>query len=411
MILILELMDEAVTHAPGNSQWAQVIARALPEQEVRLCAPPVHLEALREDANLCALPNVAFREIPLPAPYRRQVNVVSLARARREFAILHRLLAEVPPHEPCLVVFASAAPTAVFAARAAAQLGRRRVAVQMVLHGFANEVLGWRTRNPLLRRFDLPGLMAAPPPGLRFLALEEAIAAELGRIVPAAASRIDVLPLPVNANEIPSCAPVVPSPPIRFALVGQTTRAKGIEPFLDLARTLKGRYGAAVEFHVIGRRFPETPAEAVAWLDGPPAETYLDRKEFVARLAAVHYVVLPLEASYYRLSPSGALIDAITWLKPVVATAIPIVMQAFRDGGEIGFLCPDAAAMKAVLERLVTAPDPAGYGRQVEALRRLRDRRLPQALVGVYRHIVETGFPTMFTGRPAGGGGRGQCGM
>ena len=82
MILILELMDEAVTHAPGNSQWAQVIARALPDHQVRVCAPPAHLRALREDANLCALANVSFREIPLISAFRRQVNVVSPARAR-----------------------------------------------------------------------------------------------------------------------------------------------------------------------------------------------------------------------------------------------------------------------------------------------------------------------------------------
>ncbi|TQF77503.1 glycosyltransferase family 4 protein [Elioraea sp. Yellowstone] len=405
MILILELMDEAVTHAPGNSQWAQVIARALPDHQVRVCAPPAHLRALREDANLCALANVSFREIPLISAFRRQVNVVSPARARAEFAILRRLLAEVPAGESCLVVLASAAPTAVFAARLAGALMRRRVAVQMVLHGFANEVLGWRTRNPLLRRFDLPGLMAAPPQGVRFLALERAIAAELGRIAPAAAGRIDVLPLPVNANEIVVLPPVPLEPPIRLALVGQTTRAKGIEPFLAMARALKARHGSAVEFHVIGRRFPETPAEALAVLDGPPAEGYLDRKDFLARLAAMHYVVLPLQESYYRLSPSGALIDAITWLKPVVATAIPIVAEAFREGGEIGVLCPDVAAMERALDRLVTAPDPAEYARQVAALRRLRDRRLPDALVGTYRRIVETGFRDIAAGEKGAGQG------
>lgn len=392
MILIFELMDEAVTHAPGNSQWTQVIAQAAPDQQVRLFAPPVHRAALAGDPSLLALPNVELREIPLLSVYRRQVNVASPRRFREELAILRAALAEVPAAEPCLVVFASAAPTAVFAALLAARLARRRIAVQMVLHGFANEVQGWRTRNPLLRRFDLPGLMRHPPPALRFLALEPSIAAELGRIIPACAGRIDVLPLPVNAAEIAACQPVALTSPIRVALVGQTTAPKGIGPFLETARLFKQRYGAAVEFHVIGRRFPDTDRAALAVLDSEVSDDYLPREAFLDRLAGMHYVFLPLHESYYRLSPSGALIDAITWLKPVIGTAIPLVVDAFREGGDIGELCRDVGAMQAALQAIIERPEPERYARQVEALRRLRAQRTPASLVSIYRRILDQGF-------------------
>lgn len=392
MILIFELMDEAVTHAPGNSQWTQVIARAAPHRQVRLFAPPVHRAALAEDPDLLALPNVELREIPLPSAYRRQVNVASPRRFREELAILRAALAEVPPGESCLVVFASAAPTAVFAALLAGRLLRRRIQVQMVLHGFANEVQGWRTRNPLLRRFDLPGLMQHPPRALRFLALEPSIAAELGRIVPASAGRIDVLPLPVNAAEIAAWRPVVLARPIKVALVGQTTAPKGIGPFLETARLFKQRYGDAVQFHVIGRRFPDTDRADLAVLDSEVSDDYLDRATFLERLAGMHYVFLPLHESYYRLSPSGALIDAITWLKPVIANAIPVVADAFRAGGDIGELCQDVPAMQTALQAIMERPDPERYARQVEALKGLRAQRMPAALVSLYRGILERGF-------------------
>lgn len=393
MILIFELMDEAVTHAPGNSQWAQVIAQAAPDRQVRLFAPLAHRAALAQDPNLLALPNVELREIPLLSVYRRQVNVASPRRFREELAILRAALAEVPPAaEPCLIVFASAAPTAVFAALLAGRLLRRRVQVQMVLHGFANEVQGWRTRNPLLRRFDLPGLMQRPPRALRFLALEPSIAAELGRIVPASAGRIDVLPLPVNAAEIEACQPMLLTRPIKVALVGQTTAPKGIGPFLETARLFKQRYGDAVQFHVIGRRFPDTDLEALAVLDSEVSDDYLDRAVFLERLAGMHYVFLPLHESYYRLSPSGALIDAITWLKPVIATAIPLVADAFREGGDIGELRQDVPGMQAALQAIIESPDAERYARQVEALRGLRAKRMPTALVSLYRSILEHGF-------------------
>lgn len=398
MIIVLELMDEGVTHAPGNSQWTQVIARAAPGQIVRLLAPPAHLEALKGDTNLRAQPNVELGEIPLITAHRRQVNVASLARFREEVAILRGALAAVPRGEPCLVVLASAAPTAAHAALLAGRLAGRAVAVQMVLHGFANEVEGWRSRNPLARRFDLRGFMERTPKRVRFLALERAIAAELGRIVPGAAGRIDVLPLPVNADEVARAAPVPLALPLQVALVGQTTAAKGIGPFLETARLLKARHGGAIAFHVVGRRFPETDAAALSVLDSPVPEGFLSRAEFMARLAPIHHVFLPLSPRYYRLSASGALIDAVTWLKPVIAADIPICRDAFAEGGDIGFLCPDLAAMQATLESLVTAPDPARHLRQIEALRCLRARRMPEALVGVYAEILARHFPAFLGG-------------
>lgn len=393
MILVVELMDDGIAHAPGNSQWTQVIARAAPHQTVRVLGPARHIAALRTDPNLTAQPNVRLEEIPVIAELRSRVNVASRKRFREEFAILRAALASVPRDEPSLVVFAAATPTAVHAARLAGRLLRRRVAVQMVLHGFANEVEGWRSRNPLARRFDLRGLMDRPPEGVRFLVLERAIAAELARLVPASAERIDVLPLPVNADEIAAAAPVPFGLPLRVALVGQTTPPKGIGPFLETARAFKARHGEAIEFHVVGRRFPDTDRAALSVLAREIPEEFMSRAEFRERLAPIHYVFLPLQPVYYRLSPSGALIDAITWLKPLIASDIPICADAFAEGGDIGHLCHDLAAMQEALEGIMRRPDAARYAAQVEAMRRLRERRMPQALVPAYAAILSRHFP------------------
>lgn len=395
MIIMLELMDEGIAHAPINSQMAQIISKVVQNHVVRLLAPQRHLEALRLDSLLTAQPNVALDEIPLISSYRRQVNVASWERFRQEFAILRSAIAAVPRGEPCLVILASAAPTAVYASFLAGRFLGRNVQVQMVLHGFANEVEGWRSRNPFVRRFDLRGLMERPPAGLRFLVLERSIAAELVRIVPASAGLIDVLPLPVNADEVGMAVPVPLGLPLRVALVGQTTAPKGIGPFLETARVFKERYGEAIEFHVIGRRFPETDPAALSVLARPIPDDFMSRAEFRERLAPIHYVFLPLHPSYYRLSASGALIDAITWLKPVIASDIPICADAFADGGDIGYLCNDLSAMHDALHGVMQRPDSARYMHQIVALRELRERRMPAALVDTYAHIIEEKFPDL----------------
>ncbi len=392
MILVVELVDGGTSHAFGNAAWSQAIARAAPAQAVRVLGAQDHANALRADRALAALANVSVREIPIPNTQRGKVNVVSLSRFREEVAALRAALADVPRHEPVLVVFAQACPTAVFAAHLVAGLERRPVRVQMVLHGFLNAIEGWRSRLPWLRRFDLRGLMEAPPRGLRFLALEEAIRDELLRLIPALGDSVDVLPLPANEAEIPLAHPVPLAHPIRIGLVGQTTAAKGIGPFLDIARALKARFGEKVEFHVVGRRFPDTPPEALSILARPIPDAWMSRAEFIERIAPLHYVCLPLQPEYYRFSPSGALIDAITWLKPVIATDLPIVRTAFRDGGDIGAMVPDQAAMERELAALIEAPDPERYARQVDALRRLREARRPLALAARYREILARGF-------------------
>lgn len=392
MILVVELMDEGTGHAPGNSAWTQVIAAAAPDQPVRVVASPLHLAALQADPHLAAFANVSFHEIAIPTVHRQQVNVASWRRFRQEFAALRAVLADVPRSEPCLIVLAQAAPTAAFAARLVGLIERRALGVQVVLHGFLNAILGWRSRLPWQRRFDLRGLLTAAPRNVRFLALDPSIRAELVALIPAAEGRVDVLPLPINRAETAAWRPVRLEPPIRIGLVGQTTAAKGIGPFLEAARLLKARYGDAVEFHVVGRRFPDTPKEALAVLARPIPEGWMSRAEFVERIAPLHYVCLPLQPFYYRLSPSGALIDAITWLKPVVATDLPIVAEAFRQGGDIGERIGDPAQLPEVLAALIERADADRYARQVEALRRLRDRRSPQALVPTYRDILERGF-------------------
>ncbi|MCS6855193.1 MAG: hypothetical protein NZ523_10645 [Elioraea sp.] len=408
MIIVAELVDGGTGHAFGNAAWSQAIARAAPAQAVRVVGAADHAAALRADAALAALPNVSIGEIPIPETHRGKVNVVSWARFREEVRALRAALADVPREEPVLVVLAQACPTAVFAARLVARLDRRRLGVQMVLHGFLNAIEGWRSRLPWLRRFDLRGLMEAPPSRVRFLALEEAIRDELRRLIPALGERVDVLPLPANEAEIPLTTPVPLVHPIRIGLVGQTTAPKGIGPFLELARSLKARFGERVEFHVVGRRFPDTPREALAVLARPIPDCHMSRAEFIERIAPLHYVCLPLGAEYYRLSPSGALIDAITWLKPIVATDLPIVRTAFRDGGDIGAMVPDREAMERELASLIEAPDPARYARQVAALRQLREARRPPALAARYRAILEAGFADVL---PAAALGPAPCAL
>ena len=84
--------------------------------------------------------------------------------------------------------------------------------------------------------------------------------------------------------------------------------------------------------------------------------------------------------------------DAITWLKPVIATAVPLVRHLFAQAGEIGFLANGENGLRDAVEIALAAMTQARYEAQIAARRRLRDSRRPEALAPTYRALVENGF-------------------
>ena len=180
--------------------------------------------------------------------------------------------------------------------------------------------------------------------------------------------------------------------PVRIGLVGQATEAKGITPFLETSRLFRQKYGKQVEFCLVGRVFPGDDISRFASLDGPLSTTNLARDDFRKLLGRLHFVFLSLQPEYYRLAASGALLDALTWLKPVIATSVPIVSDIFAQFGDIGYLCSSAEDMQRVLHGVLTEMDSVRYAGQVEAMRRARETRLPIALARHLRCIFHAHF-------------------
>jgi glycosyltransferase involved in cell wall biosynthesis len=398
MILVFELSWKGTTHAPGNAATTQIVARAFPGQEVRIHADPSHVEQLRRDSALTALPNVTFAPISIPEMHYGKPAVVCPRRLRQEFGILLRALRAAPKGEPHLIFLISTNATTAFAAAWAARLSGRRAAVQVGFHGNLNDAFGYRPRNPLWRALDTrSSLTARYPVPLRFLVLEEGIRDALGERLPGAQARTDALPLPINTAEATE-PPAVLQKPLRFGFVGLGTADKGMDVFLRVARRIRARHGAEAEFVHVGAMPRNAPAEGADVLAHPPSAAQLPREAFTARIRSLHYVVLPFRRGYYDLSASGALIDAITWLRPVIATRVPLSAQAFATMGAIGALCEDEAGLEAAIEQALHDPDPARYARQVEALRQARAARDPAALAATYRRIVSEGFPGLLPG-------------
>jgi glycosyltransferase involved in cell wall biosynthesis len=398
MILAIEQTWTGTLHAATNSGTLQTLARAFPGEPIHVFAEATHLAELQRDAGS---PAMTFHPIAVSPHFRGKTHIVSTRRFAREAATLLQALRRSDPRQDCLMVLMSATPTAILAAAWLLRLfRRRRLGVQVVLHGNLNDINGWRPRNPLRRRFDLLGVLGRPhPPGLRFVVLDEAIREALGRILPGLLPRVDVFPLPINLDEVPTVPPCRLEAPVRIGFVGLATAAKGIDTFLRVAAASKQRFGTQVEFQHVGRVPEGSDLRPFQVLAQPPSTAPLERTEFLRRMAQLHYVLLPYRRGYYDLSASGALVDAMTCQKPIVATRIPFIDGLFAAFGDIGHACDDEAGLAAAVETIMGL-DQARYDRQVAAMGRVRSSRLPEALAPRYRDVVASGYGGLLTSGP-----------
>jgi hypothetical protein len=400
MILVLEMIFMGTGHAVTNSAMLQTVARAFPDQAIRVLAHSSHVRELQCDPVLLRQPNVSFEAVPVSPHYMYRPHIVSFRRGLRELWTMLRALFHVPAREPCLIILLSATPTAIFLAALLARLLPRRIGVQVGLHGNLNDAFGWRTRNPAVRMIDLHAALTRRHGGrVRLLVLEDAIRRALIRRAPIAAETTDVLPHPISPIEVEGVEPNQLATPLRIGIVGQATESKGITPFLALARDFGRTHPDTVRFHLVGNAPPGADMSTFAVLNEPVPKGHISRAEFVAKLGRLHYVCLLLRPDYYELSASGALMDAVIWLRPIIATRVPIVADLFDRFGDIGELCADLDEVRIAIERLARSPDPLRYDRQVANLRRARTSRLPALQAPDYRRIVEAGFPGLLTER------------
>ncbi len=391
-------------HAPGNSATIQAISHAFPEQPIRVFAEASHVTELMKDQALTDRPGITFTQIVLEQEFLHRPHIVSFRRFRAELAAMRRVLRDVPAGEPCLLILISATSTAVFAASLLMRLSSRKLAVQVGLHGNLNDLAGWRPRNPLARSLDMrSAMMARHPARLRFLVLEHAIRNELARRAPGIAARTDVLELPINMGESDQVTENRLTHPVRIGFVGLATQAKGISAFLEAASRLKMRYPGALEFHLVGRVPDDGDTTKFALLDSPVDHQHLPRPLFLRRLGSLHFVFLPYATGgYYELSASGALLDAITWLKPLIATRMPLTQHLFGEYGDIGYLCDNTEQMTESIEQVIKGFDEKRYEEQKERLKRARLARKPETLARHYREIIQQEFPGFFDKFPSG---------
>jgi hypothetical protein len=174
--------------------------------------------------------------------------------------------------------------------------------------------------------------------------------------------------------------------------LGLATTKKGFRTFLNIACENAKIFNDRVEFHAIGalhNSLEKVHLPEMATLKTTPSNGLISRGEFVRQVSNLHFVCLFLEGRYYEFSPSGVLIDAVTWEKPIVASKVPVVEDLADRFGDIGYLCASATEIQSTIRGIVRDLDRSRYERQKAAMRLAKSSRSSEALASKYRGLCD----------------------
>jgi len=127
---------------------------------------------------------------------------------------------------------------------------------------------------------------------------------------------------------------------VRFLLIARMLYDKGIQQYIDAARSLKVKYGKRIEFQLLGFLDVNNPSavsssEMQAWVE-EGVVNYLGTSDNVEQdIAKVDCMVLP---SFYREGVPKSLLEAGAMGKPIVTTNNVGCRETVDDGAN-GYLC------------------------------------------------------------------------
>jgi glycosyltransferase involved in cell wall biosynthesis len=224
-------------------------------------------------------------------------------------------------------------------------------------------------------------------PRIKWVGVSRAAADALERFGYVASSAVEVVPNPIEAEQVVPVERVDEGPVLRVGFLGTDTTRKGFDTLPETVRLLDG---SPVKLLVFARHHGRLPDEIERSWDALEAEPVSGTVEIVGHqidvrgaYARCDVVLCPSREESFCRVVAEAMLNGI----PVVATSIPAIEELV--GGEAGILVPPGDAREAAraIERL--AADPALRRRLGEAGRRRASAFAPDLVADRFAVLYE----------------------
>jgi hypothetical protein len=373
MIIIYEPHSVRFVHAEVNAAMIAAIRCAFPKEEILFLAESEHLAlvtSILEERHV----KILSREIDVP-PYFRS----NLRRLPQELRLCRNVFNIARNNAANKVLFASITSSTLISIK--------------VLLRFFNEiecvVIPHNILNSILKR---PRLLIGVPFWLRFwisfgnmrrlryLVLSPYIEERLSILLPKIRKHVRSVDLPYFFDD-ENGLQRLDHDHIRFGLLGVASHGKGTDIFFAMAKKILNSHTPSVpEFVVVGPITDKTidavkqDSCMVESSDAP-----LSREDFATSAKSVDYVLFLNRPDAYDLVVSGSLMDAFSYVKPIIALKQPLFNYYFKTMGDIGFLCESYEEIEAQILDILMRKPTERYLTQQRAILEGREQFSPRA--------------------------------
>lgn len=321
-ITLIEPTWKHLVHLPGNLGALRVLRHLYPQATLTFVGDTDQFQSMQGMAP--ALLN-ACQFVPYPSAEDADTLPADVWRA-------HQKMKALPPpalKKADLIVFSS------FTATSLGAVVRMGLAAKTLayLHGNANEIGQWKSRNPLRGVFDLTSTVQAfVRQGGRLVVLENRLKTALEQKHPWMKGALFTVGHPLLESEAMAAKQgKTPQEPLRIGYAGLATKAKGFPEFLALANKLDqaapGRFG----FYAYGKLHPSCANLDQSVLKRS-ADQGLPRPAFVEGLQNLDFIFAWHGDEYYANAASGIVYDAINLGVPLLARKSEQIAE-FHDRG------------------------------------------------------------------------------
>ena len=383
MIVICEPMRWGFEHAKVNAALIGTVADAFQEEELLFLAEAAHIGYVK---NILGAHSVAVRYRETTIPPRTLRN---LQRSAPDFRLCRNVFRVAHKNNANTIIFCSATTPSLISIKAL--LRRYRDIVCLVI---PHDILQGVTRTPPLlphRRFFSFRLWMSfgNTHRLRYVVLGPHIEERLKQYVPRVSRYVSSIDLPYFFSDDVSPEPFVDNA-IRFGSYGVGSFEKGTDIFFSLAEEVQSaKTTYKPTFTLIGqipqKQLKDVPHTSV---NIPSMDVPLDQESYEKLCRSIDYALFFYRPNDYELRASGAILDAFSFLKPIIALKSPLSEYYFKKMGDIGYLCENRNAMKdTVLDILETMPTDR-YHQQQENILTQRVQFSPAGLSLKFRSLL-----------------------
>lgn len=115
----------------------------------------------------------------------------------------------------------------------------------------------------------------------------------------------------------------------------------------------------------------------------------LDQKLFNDSIAKITYACFPYPSDTYKFTASGAVLDAIRFLKPIVYIKNDYFDGILKDAGNIGYRCDNEDEFLSTIVKINLDCDENTYKEQVKNLKKLQNKFSISGVENQIKQIIE----------------------